>query len=245
MLKLKIAFILSVFCLASCQKQEDVNPVKPVTQVEETVALGQSDKYAYRYKGQTYSAEQWDQKFKNVSENAYMILDEQTMHVFDNEQDALAFEKQYAANLVKSRAANYGQAKIRLYKDVNYRGSWTQYYIRKNIGQKWHGGFTNNEVKVSLPSSWRKQASSFVVDEVIHPTMRTISGKTNTKLTLEVRYYTGENFNGPWGKVDLHGQWPGFRNRFTVSDLRKWRIPRAFWLVTWNDNIQSLRLRFQ
>lgn len=242
-------YVLLAFAIISCQEQEDIVPDVETIE-EQQFADGEMH---YKYKDELYDTLTWARDFQEVTDNSYMVVYRYTIHVFDDEEEAIAFSDQLSSQ-PKTESTGTGSFSVRLYEHDHFNGAWIQYNATLNINRDdiW-GTLSGNEYKVSLPSAWRKRISSYKIFNVTHATVykyKIVGTKKvyydPVNLSLHFRCYTGESFNGPWSEITLYNS-PGVRydTYFEDNDLNNDRIPRAFWLVTWNDNIQSFKFTFR
>ena len=200
--------------------------------------------------------------------------DDKTAYAFDTEQEALDFDQEQlkksrytwvangaegiisgafnpSASVQKELFNGYYQLKWRFYKDVNFKGPWVQYRIQGKMENTWWGGYRKHIYRNRFAPDFRKQASSFVVDEIVLPVQTSIVTISplpfglfkqkyrlaNTR-SMHLEYWTEPDWKTVYGHVTLWNT-----DKYTMNDLRKWRIPRTLWFHTWNDNIQSFGTR--
>ncbi len=196
MLKLisKGLLVLTIITIgfASCNKQEDVNPV--TQEVAETPDKGRIIN-TFVYQGQSYGRAIWKKKYQQVEANSYVIVEDDTAYLFDTEVEANNYEKElnkksrfgglkwivggaakkvnpnWAPGVTQDRKllSNYFQCKVRFWEHHNFRGKWIEYRVRGVIGHTWWGKVKNNTYYNRPAKEWSNRISSVVVDEVVQP----------------------------------------------------------------------------
>ena len=242
-------YALLAFAIISCQEQDDIVP--DVETIEEQ-QFADGETY-YKYRGQLYDTVTWARDFQEVSEKSYMVMVENAIHVFDGEEEAIAFSDQVNAT-PKTEGTGTGSFSVRLYEHKHFGGAWIQYNVHMTIERNdiW-GTLSSNEFKQILPTAWRMRISSFKIFNINHATVykyRMVGTKRvaygPVPLSLYFTCYIGNNCDGGNTTLKIYNA-PGVRvdTYMEDNDLNNDRIASTLWIHTWNDKIQSMKFVFR
>lgn len=207
----------------------------------------QSVPESYVYKGVTYT-DLKDLKVMLGGTDFSAVGVEHETYVFDTQAESLAFETRDVPHLLASNPTSNATAsqpkvafKLSFFDNANYGGS--QYVLYKNAtldySYHWNGYILTNNVFSGPVLAIAGKVSSFKAEYVTTANIDT--GHGPTPLAMDYRLYTGDQQNGPFWEGLLT---PVGTTSKVVPDLTKYRMWKAFGIVTWNDQIHSWKVQF-
>lgn len=255
--------LLLIFSLVGCQ-EEEVTPVKVIEQGSELIIpQAYMGEYRYVHHGEVFNEGDWMAKWGSQDDFGMISLGD-LVYVFDTQDEAMLFEQGDFQKILAEYTVQEGQKytnssnarvvgsivwgtatyRLSLYEHKDYGGNTLVRYRNHRMGRKKTSigyEWVDNEYRERLPSYFRKTASSYKMEYLNTPVR--IDGYY---MVLDMRLYTGADFNGPtWKKKLYHDPQAGTMNTLEQdNNLHNNRIWGAFGIGNWGDNIQSVEVKF-